>query len=312
MSEVFPTEDGGLERGERRKRMKRFGCMVVIGTAALLVLGMSLVQAEETKSYALGAKLLFREYNVPVAIAPLGSQERGLPSSFDWGPKAENPLGRDICGPARNQGNCGSCWAFASVACLEAWVRGTRGLSSVDLSEEVLVSNCCSAGDCNGGYLDEAADWMVAHGTTSEACWPYTASNGPCSGYCADPTLGKTENWQYACGNWWTIDINLIKQALVDHGPLATGMDVYSDFQNYNGGVYRHETGIIPLGGHAVLITGYVDKPGVPGGGYFIAKNSWGTGWGPYDGYFAIAYDSNCYFGIESTYYNGLIVYHRE
>jgi C1A family cysteine protease len=122
--------------------------------------------------------------------------------------------------------------------------------------------------------------------------------------------MGKTEYWGYACGNWWTIDIDMIKEALVNHGPLATGMDVYSDFYGYSGGVYRRTSGTYQ-GGHAVLITGYTDNANVPGGGYFIAKNSWGTGWGPYGGYFAVAYDSNCNFGIESTYYNGVIVYDR-
>ena len=290
--------------------MKRFGFMVVVGTAALLVLGMALVQAEEAKSYALGAKLLVREYGVPVTIVPLDPMERGLPASFGWGPLAENPLGRNICTPVRDQGNCGSCWAFASVACLEAWVNGKYDLPAVDLSEELLVSDCCDAGDCGGGLLAQAADWMVAVGTTGEACWPYTASDGPCSGYCAEPRLVRTKDWGYACGNWSTIDINMIKQALVNHGPLIAAMDVYSDVYSYSGGVYRHKTGAY-LGGHAVLITGYTDNPSVPGGGYFIAKNSWGTGWGPYNGYFAVAYDSNCDFGIESTYYQGVIVYYR-
>jgi C1A family cysteine protease len=97
--------------------------------------------------------------------------------------------------------------------------------------------------------------------------------------------------------------MNAMKNALVNHGPLVTGMDVYEDFENYTGGVYRYQWGAYK-GGHCVLITGYVDDAGVPGGGYFIAKNSWGTGWGPHGGYFAIAYDSGCSFGVESTYYH--------
>jgi C1A family cysteine protease len=190
---------------------------------------------------------------------------------------------------------------------MEAWVIGTYDYAGVDLSEEVLVSDCCDAGDCQGGYINQAADWMVETGTTNEVCWPYSASNGPCYGYCGDPVIVRTLNWEYACGNWWTIDIDLIKQAIVEHGPLVTGMDVYSDFYNYDGGIYRHTYGSY-LAGHAVLITGYVDDPDVPGGGFFIAKNSWGQEWGHF-GYFAIAYDSNCNFGIESTYYYGAVIY---
>ena len=291
--------------------MKRQVFWVMIVLAGFFwVVGTGLAQAEETKSYSCGTKLLFREHHMPVSTIHIqdDSKGRGLDTSFDWGPLAQNPLGRSVTGPVRDQSTCGSCWAFASVAVLESWINALYGLSDIDLSEEVLVSDCCPAGDCDGGWIWWAADWMVDVGTTTEACWPYTASDGPCSGWCADPIMVRTEYWAYAYGDHWTIDINDIKQALVNHGPLVTGMDVYTDFKSYSSGVYRHTSGVWE-GGHAVLITGYVDNPGVPGGGYFIAKNSWGTTWGPYGGYFAIAYDSNCNFGVESTYYNNVVVY---
>lgn len=288
--------------------MRRWLRLVTVGMVALLVVASGVAQADEI-FHPVGTKLLVREYNMPVTFIPAapGASEASLPASFDWGPLARNPFGRTITDPARNQLSCGSCWAFASVAVLEAWVNATYGFT-VDLSEEMLVSDCCPAGDCNGGYLNQAADWMVGTGTTTEECFPYTATNGPCSGFCPDPIMGRTESWAYACGNWWTIDIEAIKQALVNHGPLVTGMDVYQDFDAYAGGVYRHSWGSY-RGGHAVLLTGYVDDPQQPGGGYFIAKNSWGPDFGPYGGYFAVAYDSNCDFGIESTYYHRIIVY---
>lgn len=116
--------------------------------------------------------------------------------------------------------------------------------------------------------------------------------------------VGRIGSWGYASGNWWTINIDAIKQALVSYGPLVAAMDVYSDFKSYSGGVYQHASGVYK-GGHAILMTGYVDNPTAPGGGFFIAKNSWGNDWGPYSGYFAVAYDSNCNFGVEATYYRG-------
>jgi hypothetical protein len=63
---------------------------------------------------------------------------------------------------------------------------------------------------------------------------------------------------------------------------------VYNDFFSYKSGIYEYATGSL-AGGHAVLLVGYVDDATVNGGGYFIVKNSWGTGWGE-GGYFRIAY----------------------
>ncbi|MEO0249562.1 MAG: C1 family peptidase [candidate division WOR-3 bacterium] len=281
----------------------------LITALALGVWGLDCYSAfgDDTKTYRAGTKLLFREYQKDVEVVHDVAAERAdaLPTMFDWGPLASNPFGRNITDPVRDQGNCGSCWAFATVGWMEAVTNVLLG-TTVDLSEEVLVSACCPAGDCDGGYIDEASDWLKRIGTTTEACWPYTASDGPCSGYCSSPMLGRIGSWAYASGNWYTINIAAIRQALVSYGPIVVGMDVYSDFMRYAGGVYRHTTGTLE-GGHAVLITGYVDDPGVPGGGFFIVKNSWGADWGPYGGYFAVAYDSNCYFGIEATYYQGFI-----
>jgi len=84
-----------------------------------------------------------------------------------------------------------------------------------------------------------------------------------------------------------------IKNALYAYGPLVTTMSVYYDFYYYRSGVYQYTSGSYQ-GGHAILLVGY-DDPGQ----YFIAKNSWGTGWGD-SGYFKIAYSE-----ISSTVHFG-------
>jgi len=200
------------------------------------------------------------------------------PPSFDW----RNYDGDGWVTPVRNQGNCGSCWAFATTAALESNVMIATGMS-IDRAEQILVS-CSGAGSCNGGYIDRASNYISNTGLPPESYYPYTATNGTCG----NATSGWQNNtsfitsWHYA-GGTTSPTVDQIKNELITFGPLVTTMDVYSDFYNYYGGVYKHVTGTLQ-GGHAILIVGYDDV-----GQYFIVKNSWGSGWGE-SGYFRIAY----------------------
>ena len=225
--------------------MKTIWCMMAALVLGVWSLGSIPVLADDTPTYRVGTRLLYREHQKAVELIPNGARDRGeaLPASFDWGPLAQNPVGRSITDPVRDQGNCGSCWAFSAVAWMEAATNVLLG-TTVDLSEQVLVRDCCPAGDCDGGYIYGAADWLKQIGTTTEACWPYTASDGPCSGYCSSPMLGRIGSWSYASGDWWSIDIDAIKQALISYGPIIVGMDVYSDFMGYSGGrIPAHDRG---------------------------------------------------------------------
>ncbi len=272
------------------------------------------ISSNATRTYPHNTILHAREEGVATEFVLHGTKRgvAALPSAFDWAITKRNPFSKNIMSSVRDQGSCGSCWAFGTTAVLEAWVNARRGGAGagVDLAEELLVSDCCSAGDCSGGFISDASDFLVDTGNMPESCFPYTASNGACAGYCPSSKMARTNAWSYAAGNWWTIDIEAIKTALVQHGPLAAGMDIYTDFYDYEGGIYRRSSGSYE-GGHCVTITGYVDNESVAGGGYFIVRNSWGTGWGR-NGYFAVAYDSNCDLGIESTYYSGVRLYNRE
>ena len=210
------------------------------------------------------------------------------PPSFDW----RNDNGQSYVTAVRNQGSCGSCWAFATTAALESNVMIATGWS-IDHAEQILVS-CSGAGSCSGGYIQYASDYIRNPGLPPESYYPYTATNGACSNAGSDwqKDTSFITSWHYA-GGTTTPTVDQIKDELVTYGPLVTTMDVYSDFYYYKDGVYKHATGTLQ-GGHAVLIVGYDDT-----GQYFIVKNSWGSGWGE-SGYFRIAYSelsSVVYFG---------------
>lgn len=204
-----------------------------------------------------------------------------LPARFDW----RNVGGDNFVTPVRNQANCGSCWAFATTAGLEAVTliaQKTPGVN-LNLAEEMLV-RCSGAGSCaHGGYPGAASDFMRDSGLPVESCYPYTATDGSCSPACPDWQANsyRIQRWMYVAT--WSPTVDLIKNALYDYGPLPTTMDVYEDFRYYTGGIYSHVYGGL-AGGHAVLIVGYDDEEQ-----YFIVKNSWGTGWGE-SGYFRIDY----------------------
>jgi C1A family cysteine protease len=214
------------------------------------------------------------------AVAPSSSggeaTAAGAPATFDW----RNNNGYSFVTPVRNQGNCGSCWAFATTAALEANTLIVDNYPSYDLNiaEQVMVS-CGGSGSCGGGYINKASDYIKNTGLPLESCDPYTATDSSCLDVCTDKD--RISGWHWVTTTSPMVDA--IIAALYTYGPLVTTMDVYSDFYYYKTGVYSYVSGTYQ-GGHAILIVGYDDV-----GGYFIAKNSWGTNWGE-SGYFRVAY----------------------
>jgi C1A family cysteine protease len=206
---------------------------------------------------------------------------------MDWTNGGSYNNATDYVTPVRDQGNCGSCWAFATTGALESYwlIKNSDpqcGLGGCDLSEQALVS-CSKAGSCSGGYIDKASTYILKTGLPLESCCSYKAANAACKKACCYSYKSST----YKIGSWqWvttsSASVNAIKNALT-YGPLATTMNVYADFYSYTSGVYSYTTGSYQ-GGHAILIVGYDDNKQC-----FIVKNSWGAGWGE-SGYFEIAY----------------------
>lgn len=236
--------------------------------------------------------------------SPYTLGEEPLPATFDW--RTQN-----VVTPVKNQGSCGSCWAFASVAGMEsAMLIADFDKYSVDgdLSEQLLVSCDNTNYGCCGGYMDRVYNYLMNNGTVDEECFPYYASGTckcntricrsrtlSCDGKCSDYEIRilKTSDWQWVNELAEVPAVDEIKAAL-QQGPLPVGMDVYSDFLSYAGGIYEQTTGIRE-GGHAVLIVGWEDANSC-----WIVKNSWGTGWGE-QGFFRIKWNDNSKLGMDAA-----------
>jgi C1A family cysteine protease len=202
-----------------------------------------------------------------------------IPTSLDW-----RNNGGNYVSSVKNQGSCGSCWAFGVTGALESKAMislGTPG-KNLNLSEQIVLS-CSEAGSCGGGYISSASSFLYSDGSGKEGCYSYVAKNGNCTNACSN---WKIRPYRLAGSSWAWVSTNVdsMKNAIANYGPIVTTLAVYRDFYYYTGGVYRHTWGEF-LGLHAVLVVGYDDL-----GGYFIVKNSWGTGWG-LEGYFKISYD---------------------
>jgi hypothetical protein len=232
---------------------------------------------EEERVKRLG---LIKPVGLDLPVQPLLSLPVGLPSSLDW----RNYNGDNYITPVRDQGNCGSCWAFSTTAALESYALLSSGIPGInlDLAEQVLLS-CSGAGSCNGGYPGAASDFIRDTGLPLETCYHYTETNGKCSNACPSwqSSAYTIPSWRYVATSSPTV--NALKAGLFTYGPLSTTMVVYTDFFSYYSGVYSYTYGTRE-GGHAVLLVGYDDAKQC-----FIVKNSWGTGWGE-SGYFRIAY----------------------
>ena len=192
----------------------------------------------------------------------------------------------------KDQGSCGGCWAFAATAALESYILIKDGaLNTEDNRAEEILLSCSSAGNCNGGYIDDASDYIKKTGLPPETYFAFTAAST--DDKCSNAKTGWTSNTR-KINSWYYVattspSVSAIKTALTAYGPLVTTMAVYYDFYSYKSGVYEYTTGALQ-GYHAILIVGFQDDTSVNGGGYFIVKNSWGTDWGE-AGYFKIAYN---------------------
>ena len=220
-----------------------------------------------------------------------------LPPAFDWRTTSGLP-------PIRNQGGCGSCWAFSTVGALECAIKVYEG-QVVNLSEQWLVSCNRSGWGCAGGWL--AFDYFLntpdrcgGIGAVMETSFPYSGTNGYCG--CPYPHEYKIDNWAFIGGEWEVPSVPALKQAIMDHGPISVCVTANGAMQGYGGGIFN-ACSSDPIN-HAVVLVGWDDNQGP--NGVWIMRNSWGTNWGE-GGYMRIAYNcSNIGFGAAYIEYGGV------
>jgi C1A family cysteine protease len=208
----------------------------------------------------------------------------GTPSSMDWRSKG-------VVNAIRDQGQCGSCWAFATTANAESvWAISTGDL--LDLSEEYLVDCATGIGyfnmGCNGGNPDSAFKYMIHQGECSESSYPYKAGKTKTAGNCEAESCDKSPVHFSSCMDVAPNDQVSLQAAVAKH-PVVVAIEADTRyFQSYSGGILDATSCGTNLD-HAVEIVGYGTENGMD---YWNVRNSWGSSWGE-DGYFRIKKSSS-------------------
>lgn len=221
----------------------------------------------------------------------MSAVKRDIPATFDW---------RTLGGvtPIRNQGGCGSCWAFGSAGALECNIKIFDG-ETVNLSEQWLVS-CNDFGyGCDGGWWvhsmhKDHPDPCGGVGAVLEEYFPYVEWDAPCN--CPYPHEYTIADWGYVGQPYSMPSVEQMKLAIMEYGPISIGVSVNDAFQGYGGGIFNGcENGDI---NHAVVLVGWDDNQGT--NGVWFLRNSWGTWWGE-SGYMRIPFNCSLV-GFNATY----------
>lgn len=268
-----------------------------------------------------------KKYTLPRKKFEVSAQNIAVPKEFDsreaW---PDCPTISEI----RDQGSCGSCWAFGAVEAMsDRHCIHSKGKVNVRLSSDNLVACCHTCGfGCNGGFPGAAWRYWVSHGIVTggsygskQGCQPYEIA--PCEHHVngtrpsCEGEGGRTPKCEHKCREGYKLgykedlhqgkesysienDVTRIQQEIMANGPVEGAFTVFEDLLQYKSGVYQHKIGKA-LGGHAIRILGWGEEEDTP---YWLIANSWNSDWGD-SGFFKILRgEDEC--GIESQITAGI------
>lgn len=202
-------------------------------------------------------------------------------------PDELNFINLGYLGAVKDQGSCGSCYAFSAIANIEALYFAKTGKNK-EFSEQMIVDCDTLDSGCNGGLMELTFEWMQTNGgIMSMADYPYKGRKQTCksdsSKYDPDAVVVGWEKLGDPDETWSAVDEDEIKEYLYAKGPLAIALNA-DPLQYYSSGIIDLTTRQCDPDGmnHAVTLVGYGVSGSTP---YWLVRNSWGKSWGE-SGYF--------------------------
>merc|ERR1712100_397086 len=251
--------------------------------------------AAAPKKYARG--YVRQERNAAVEVAEITDEMRAaVPKSLDWSAKGATT-------PVKDQGNCGSCWAYSATEGIESGLFMTTGTLE-ELSEQQIISCDKVDGGCNGGDLPTAFEYVEkAGGIDTESDYPDSSARSGNTGRCKSfKKKVQVTGYKYAippcdsgaCKNQKESDM---MAALNTYGPLSVCVNA-EDWDDYSSGIYKKKcSGAARNLDHCVQLVGY-DKAE----NYWKVRNSWASDWGE-NGFIRLPMGENaCGIADEATY----------